>query len=1180
MPLSKNNNDYGDNVISYSNTRFCVSFHLKLSIIVKPISFFHNTSFMAVFSLCRLDALRAFLLCMAAFCCAVAFPLPADFYASSSRLASGNWAKIEVAESGMQFISNTTLRNLGFSDPEKVNVYGFGGRGLPELLNGSMSDDLPLVPSLRTPSGIVFFGHATVGWAASASNNMKYRHSLNAYSDKAYYFISDCDGNHIQPSSRNVLSADNSDVITSFTERIVHEQDLMAPSNTGRLILGEDFRVQSTRSFPFSLPGNIGDVSLLVRFGAKVQNGSSSLVMSANGETLSATQSDKIAGVTNSDTFIAVTNSYKKVSNPGEKLNLSIRYSNTGALFTAALDYIEIEYQRELKILDGELYFYINPAVSTSVRIENCSSSTVIWDVSVPEQPLVVDYELSGTTASFAAPAGYREYVAFNPAESRRSVSPAGKIANQDLHAMEAPDMLIITPDIFRSAAMRVAQMHADIDGMNVAVLSPETIYNEFSSGVPDVTAFRKLLKMWFDRAGGNPDGYPNYCLIFSRPTYDNKMVTQTVKRDGYPRIPIWQSSTGSSISTSYSTDDYIGMLDDNPNALSMRSAAINVAVGRMPVKTIAEANSAVEKLENYVRNPKHGAWRNNIMVIADDQDNADHLIQAEKVITEMRKYGKGDDYIYEKLYLDAYPLSMSATGASYPLAKKRMLDKISEGVLFINYIGHANPREWGHEKLLTWSDITEMSNANLPFLFAATCEFLCWDDDVVSGGEEMWLNPEAGVIGMICPSRKVYISLNGNLNANTAPFVFGGDPAGGGTRIGDIMVSGKNATPDDDNKLRFALMGDPAMRLPSPVLNVVVDNIDGKLTGNSDELPVLRARSKVKVAGHIADMDGGVLSDFNGVADISLYDAEKVVQTYGNGEFGVVKDYNDRKTRLFIGKANVVNGYWETEIMIPSEIENNFSPALLAIYASDDDGREANGGTDDFYVFGYNEDADDDFDGPAISDFYINSPSFVDGSSVSPYSIVYASFSDATGINVSDTGIGHDLVITLDGKQRFDDVMLHYTPGDSFEYGSIAYPIKDIEPGEHSISLTVWDNANNSSTETLSFSVMAGWKPTITRLEPDANPASSSVNFTVATDGVSGKTSCRMEIYDLSGRLLWDNDSAMISASSAATVVAWDLKDSSGRRVPRGIYIYKASVVTQEGAEISKSGKIAVTAP
>ena len=1103
--------------------------------------------------------------------------LPADFYAASSRLASGKWAKIQVKATGMQFISNAQLKNLGFADPAKVNVYGFGGRLLSEDLNDAMPDDLPPIASLQTPSGIIFFGHAAESWRRAPESGMKYRHSLNPYSDSSYYFISDTDPQRFSPElTSNLPTASTLEVIESFTERAMHEQDLIAPAETGRLLLGEDFRTQSSRSFQFSLPGNTGDAMVRVAMGAKVTNGQSSFIVSANGSDLPSTASDRIAGINSSEVFINMASSVKKVQGAGEKLNLTIKYNYSGAIFTAALDYIEVEYSRPIKIDNDELYFYVSPAEESIVMVKGFKEDSRVWDVTDPADVKEIKVAYDNGSATFTVPAGYREYVAFHPQSVKRTVTPAGQVANQDLHAMEAPGMLVVAPDQYLDAARRLARLHKETDGLDVAVVTPTQVYNEFSSGVPDVTAFRKLLKMWYDRAGGDPDRYTRYCLLMSRPTYDNKMATQTVRNAGYPRIPIWQSPNGYSEQSSYSTDDYIGMLADNTRSFIIDNQPLHVAVGRFPVKSVAEANAAVAKLEKYVKNPVYGSWRNSVMVIADDQDNGDHLNQAEKVISGMRSTSNGRDYLYEKLYLDSYPLVMSGTGATYPQATRRMLDKINEGVAFIDYIGHANPREWGHEKLLTWSDIKALSNTNLPFIYAATCEFMNWDADAVSGAEELWLKPDAGIIGMICPSRKVYIALNGDLNIATSPYIFP-DNSLKPNRIGDFMIAGKNYK-NESNKLRYGLMGDPAMALPSPSFKLVVDAVDGKPVGEEADLPVIKARSKTLVTGHIADAAGNTVTDFNGEIDVRLYDAEKVVETLGNGTDGVVIPYNDRKTRLAVTKTKASAGQWSAELLLPSEIENNYSPALLSLYAYDDKGREANGSFEDFYVYGIDESAPDDNEGPAIAEFYLNTPSFKSGDEVGPAPIVYARFSDPSGINLSDAGIGHNMTLSLDGKKVFDDLSSCFTPDPaSPESGSIAYPLSGVEPGKHDLTLTVWDNANNSSSSTLSFAVSASWQPSISGLSTDVSPASSSVSFLIDTDAPAGAAQCRLEVFNLLGRKVW-SETVDASASSSVSVF-WNLRDFSGTRVPRGIYLYRATILTGEGAEISKTNKLAVTA-
>lgn len=1121
--------------------------------------------------------LIAVLAMMAVATCHV-FALPSSHYAASSKLASGKWAKVQVAESGMQLISNSTLKNLGFSDPDKVNVYGYGGRMLPEQINSATPDDLPAIPSVRTPAGIVFFGHACVSWTASTSTS-GYSHNLNPYSQSAYYFISDIEGERKSPASSDIKTV-GSEPVTIFTERILHEQDLIAPSNSGRILLGEDFRTQSTRNFNFNLPGNIGDATARIMFGAMVSNGQSSILVSANGTQLPATNSDKIPGVGSLETFLTTTSSIKTIPSPGEKLNLSIKYSYSGAIYTAALDYIEVFYPRLLRLDKDELYFYLSLPATSDVKVEGCSESTVIWDVTDPINPSEVGFKLEGSDAFFASTAGYREYVAFDPSRISRSVKPAGRVANQDIHALEAPDMLIIAPALFMNSANRLAEIHNKRGDLKVEVIQDDKIYNEFSSGASDVTAFRKLLKMWYDRRNDNSGRYARYCLLFSRPTYDNKMVTPSVKRQGYPRLPIWQSAEGFSTSTSYSTDDYIGMLNDNTASLNMDRETIHVAVGRMPVKSVEEAENAVAKLENYMSNPSPGAWRGSVMVIADDQDNGDHLQQAEDVIEGMKASANGNRLIYEKLYLDSYPLVLSGTGATYPEAKQRMMGKINEGVAFINYIGHANPREWGHEKLLTWTDITSMSNRNLPFIYAATCEFMNWDDDKVSGGEEMWLNPNAGIIGMICPSRKVFIPHNGVLNANTSPFFYGADDNGMPLRVGDFMINGKNRTTNDNIKLRYGLMGDPSIRLPMPTMTVEVDSIGGIAIGADPELPVLKARSKSIITGRILNQDGSLAENFNGTMEIKLFDAEKAVTTHGNGDKGTPMTYNDRKTRLLSTKAKIAEGKWRAQLLIPSEIENNYCPAMLSMYAFDESGREASGVSEQLYVYGFNEDTDDDIEGPEISMFYLNSPTFADGDVTGPSPKLYAEVSDPSGINLSEAGIGHSMSLSLDGKTLQGDISSYFSP-DSEDpgSGSISYQMNDIQPGEHELKLTVWDNANNSSSANLKFSVKAGWLPSISKLTTDVSPAVSSVTFIVNTDAHMGASKCHIEVFNLSGVKVWSSDATSSYSGASSASIPWNLRDTSGQRVARGIYIYRATIITTEGAEITKTNKLAVAA-
>lgn len=1103
---------------------------------------------------------------------------PAERYASSSVLSSGRWVKIKVKGPGMQYVSNAQLTLMGFTDPSRVNVYGYGGRMISEILDDSHPDDLPVLPVVRTSTGLVFFGVDYFSWAPAKSNT-NYSHTINPYSEASYYFLSDRETEGARLPVADLTETSGLETADSFIERLVHEQDFFAPGVSGRNLLGEDLR--AAQSLNFKLPDNVGgDVSVVIGVGTNITNSTGRLNITSSNSTLSKS-SEKIDGITSTEQFMRSSTVYLSGSKVGDSFNLGLSLSTSGVLNFARLDYVELEYERALKLPGDQLYFYFNEPEDLKAMLQGATAETEIWDVTTGHSPRKIGFSLSGTTASFRVESGYHEYVAFNPSKVSAAVENVGIIGTQDIHALESPDLLIISPEEYISQAERVAAMHRAQDDMTVHVVTPESLYNEFSSGNPDLSAFRKAMKMWYDRDIESGSQKIKYCLIFSRPTYDNKMASATVKAAGYPRVPIWQSPTGFTDNSSYSTDDFIGMLEDSNSTFSMGSAKINVAVGRFPVRSLEEARTAVDKLIAYTTNPGKASWRNNVMLIADDQDNGQHLDQTEKMYASLIASNKGRDFQFERLYLDNFERKLTSVGMEYPEAKKRLFAKFEEGQALVTYIGHANTVSWTHEHLLNWKDITSFSNTKLPVLYAATCEFARWDTDEYSGGEVMWAFPKTGVISMICPSRAVFINMNGPLSAQFGLYALVRNADGTPTRLGDSYRNTKNGiTGTDDNKLRYALLGDPAMRMPVPSYDVVTTEIyDVDVTDQSSDLPVIEARSNPVVKGQISDSDGNIVSDFNGFIYLKLYDAEKVIETFGNGDEGRVMIYNDRKTKLIDAATQVRDGLWEATLYMPSEIENNFTQGRLTYYAVSDDGREANGATEKFYVYGYDEDAPEDSKGPQILEFFLNNQNFKDGDVTYKTPVAYATFSDESGINLSDAGIGHSLLLTLDGKTIYTDIINFYSP-DLFDAtkGSFTYQLPELKAGKHSLELSVWDCANNSSYATINFNVAAVKEPDIYGIDTAINADRSGVEFIINSDRPLAALDCILEVFDINGTRVWHSSTADRTGSDSSIRILWDYNSAAGNRVGKGIYICRASVTTPEGKSTSKSRKIVIS--
>lgn len=1080
----------------------------------------------------------------------------------------------------MHIISNSTLQNLGFTDVSKVRVYGTGGRLISYGLTPDTPDDLPQIPSVQTDKGIVFFAVDQHSWAPS---NLKaerpYAHTIHPYSDDNYYFISDIESETYISGVTPTLPTGGNVAVTEFTARLIHEKELEPAGESGSQVYGEDFRTTRSQTFNFKLTDRVSgtDATAYIRFAAKTSNGSSSLLFKANGTQLSASTSDRISS-TSTSSYANVTETAKTIGVSGENLDLTIDYSQSGVLYKARLDYIETFYVRQLALNGGELYFYDTYNVGEVPTISGCSSSTQIWDVTDPIRPVPVEFMLRGEKASFTVTdSGYREFVAFNPESITRSVTADGSVANQDLHALATPDMVIITHPEYREGAQKIAEMHRSMDGFSVEVLDADLIYNEFSGGKVDPGAFRRLLKMWYDR-GENGDGNAiRYCLLMGKPSNDHKILSTALKNAGFTPMPIYQNYDGLNDEASYSCDDFIGMVEDVSDAIfRIGQQKVLVSIGRLPVTTSAQSVQMAEKIEKYAREAELGIWRNKIMLIADDEDSGAHLKQSETAHDKMLEAGNGASFVYDRVYLDSYKRVLTNIGPTYPQATERMLRNYNDGVVFTSYIGHASETSWGHEHLWEWQSIKSMSNKNLTFMYAATCNFLFWDRVDFSGGEELMLNPDAGIIGMIAASRKVYVDRNGLMTAAVLPRIFEYDAEGKAKRFGDAYREGRN-TQLLDNSLRFAFMGDPALKIPNPERRVVFRTINGVELGG-EYLPEVSARSAAEVTGEVLTPEGALDTDFNGTVSLQLFDGERVITTYGQGSAGVEISYNDRDKRLSMTTTRVEGGKWSATLHIPPEISGIYTPAMIAGYAWDDKRNEANGITTDLYVYGYNSAEQDDTEGPVIEYMYVNTPNFENGGLVSENAVVLARLSDESGINISDTGIGHSMILTVDNEQVFSDLNSYFTtdPADG-NAGVLVYPLSGLSGGKHLLTLTAWDNANNMTRRSININVGGSVDPVIYGITASTND--TSLDFHIDLDRPNTALNCRIGIFDLGGRRIWSMEKTLNSDINSRITTNWDLRDSGGTRVARGIYIYRVTVETPEGTYSSKSKKIAVSA-
>lgn len=1105
-------------------------------------------------------------------------------YKDNSVLSQGKWVKISVPKSGIYKVTNSDLQKWGFSDPSKVNIYGYGGKRLSDVLNqSSFIDDLPIVQSIKSDNSIIFYAQGPETWETVSDN--KYIHKLNPFSSVGYYFISDIDtvsSQEITKIGTAVDFASSFEAATSFTESIYHEKNLVNYGETGHLLLGEDFKYNPSQTFNFTLTDIVADTEVWMecQFAAKTYNTSSSLSFTANGNAISSSSSDRIPSSSSSAYIHGKTTTTKHTFNiTGENLALGIKYTSQVSIHLAHLDYININYTRKLKLKDGILKFR---SKTTHMSLDGASEKTHVWDVTNPNKI----YALNTTSANNKVLwkndyTGLRQYIAWNEDANIPSPTFVENISNQNLHNITTPDMVIFTISDWADQAERIANLHRNSkDSLSVIVVDQEAVFNEFSSGSPDVNAFRKMLKMLWDR--GEYNGTPlKFALFLGKGIFDNQHQTSEVKLLKYPTMPYWQTDKGLDDNDSFGTDDIFAFLKDNSGS-NMGSDYYCIAVGRIPVRSQSEAKNIVDKLYKYVNDMPKGEWKNQVLLLADDMDNGVHMTQTESLWSKMQRSNSGNNFIYNKLYIDAF----NREGSEYPQARAQLFRLLEEGTVWWNYIGHANTTSWTHDGILRYTDMANLYLKKYPFLYAATCDFLRWDGAVASGAEVLYHLSGGGIIAALSATRPVYIANNGLFSNALAPYALSRDKNGKFLTIGEIQQKAKNnlysstGMPiSDKNKLRFVLMGDPAMRLSIPNSLIIIEEIDNALIEQGEQT-VIQARQNTTIKGRITDFNGNLLSDFNGIIHSTLFDAEKSTTSHGwtNGDDGKEVIFEEHGSKLYAGRDSVVNGEFIIKIAMPTEIANNYRPATLNLYAEAENGDEAIGCNRDFYVYGFDESSDTDTIPPIIEYLYLNHDQFASGDLVNESPMVIAKISDNVGINLSSAGVGHQMSLRLDGNKSYSDVSLYYTPLISeTASGIIKYPLENLPDGNHSLRLKVWDTAGNSTERTIELLVENGIAPRIFEVYTDANPAHSDVNFYIKHDRPDAMATVEIQVFDLMGRLVWSSAESGQSDMFISAPINWDLCDMAGRRVNRGIYIYKALISTDGMQYSSTANKLAV---
>ncbi len=1069
---------------------------------------------------------------------------PASKYAANSRLANGRWVKIEIPEDGIYQITFTELAEMGFSNPQSVRIYGHGGHPISEELDGSAFDDLVAVPFKISNNKIYFYGCGPVMFTlANPTTTPHFTRQFNSYSQKGYYFLTSDDGtNRTEPSNVTYSITGNKPRTTSL-DYYHHEQEIVSGSQSGKDMLGESF-IDNHLTINYNIPDLCPDSSIVVNTCVATKSNNHTYIEAyLNGDNIPFTiSSSKVLASPSLYTFYNFASPYiTYTTNKSIPSTGSLDININGSIKWAKLDYFTFTYYHHNTLKDApdnQIRMAFNNVSSADIiAIMDGSSTTEMWNIDNPYKPK--KYSLSpkdnmlGFTPLYTIDA--TQFIAFDPTMPLKSITGYSEVANQNLHALSTPNMVIVTCQELIPQAERVAQLHRDNDGMTVHVIDQQLIFNEFSSGTPDAMAIRLMNKMFYDR---NKTKF-KYALMFGAGSQDNRQLMR--KR---PCTILTYESTGSNDeSNSYVSDDFFGMLDDN-SGKNPAADYLRLGVGRIPCASIEEAQTDVDKLINYVNNPDYGPWRNNALFIADytNDDTYTHSFQAEGIgniiVDEM-----GIPLNKNKVFIKQYPVDQQS-GFAFE-ARNLLNTQLNNGQYFMTYVGHGDRLCLTHDvSLWTTNEAKNATYTHLPIVTTACCDVARYDGGDRGIMEILFHKPDGGAIAMVSTTRSAYSTGNDALNQAFVRNMFCFNKNGNMPTLGEAYMLTKQSFGNTTsyNKMMFSLLGDPALRFNYPKPYFKILKINGHTAGTNNIYSGQMQQITIQAAVYTAD-GTQVDNTFNGDATLSIYDMQKKETTFNN------RDIFFPRNMLTQVSGRVVNGIFTCTTVVPRYTQYPGASGLISVYAHRDNSDEmVNGSFDKIFFASYNPNNSltvHDDTPPVINTMYFDNEDNFDASiSTNVKSTLHIKATDDYGFNNQAMALGNTMDLKIDGgKTNVIDVRSYATLDNAGKALNVKLPI-ELQKGHHTLQFTAHDMAGNPASRIID--VYVGDQQVSLNVEQE--PATSVATFNIDTTVQGSTPEVKIMVFNSSGKYVW-------YTTTSTFPYDWDLKTRKGDKLPVGVY-------------------------
>ena len=1122
---------------------------------------------------------------------------------TNSVLASGNWYKFYIEKSGVYKVSKSFLQSLGLNvnvDPRTIKIYGNGGRMLPLLNDTSYPLDLEenAIQFIGEEDGvfdasdyILFYAEGVDTWNSESLT------SVNLFSDKAYYYVTTTGGsgkrilNAIEPTAVSNLQ------FTQFDDVLYYEKDLVNGGKVGRRWFGEQFNIDDSQTFDFSIPNLDTSVPVELKINTASKSfGNSSFNFNVNGANIGTVSFPQLVPFSGTEGFESALNTTFTATS--STISIRLNYDNGGVPSSNGyLDFIRLKTKRNLTGF-GKQFMFFNDDQQNNIgvaqyNLTGANAISQVWDVT--DIYNVSKYvNTSGANFSFKVNLGTaRKYVAVDLSDVYApSKETTSTVANQNIKGtifkdvsgnFEDIDYLIFTPQFLVNQAEALANFHRTNSGMSVRVVALENLYHEFSSGKQDIAAIRNLIKYVYWNAS-SPDKRVKYVNLFGDASYDykdrvpNNNNIVPVFHGFNPQASETNNASNFSLFSSFMSDDFFGMMDNGEGTMTTGFDGIDIAVGRMLVSSTSQAQEMVNKVIEYHDEKSYGRWRNNFVIYSDDADNStDATLQfglnnLADVLTSQKPFVN-----VKKIHTDAYVQQVAAGGERYPEAKADFLDAIELGALVFNYFGHGNEEALARERLFEKLDAQNLTNRyRYPLFVTITCEFTRFDDpNRLTGGEFMFWNKSGGAIGLIATTRQIGVSTGFTMNNLLSEdlYAFGSNDY---PTIAEALRMTKLSTGSDNRRVVFYI-GDPAMKLAIPKPKVVLTKVNDVPV--NQPLPVLQALSLVKISGEVRDENEVLISNYNGDLAVQIFDKDINRTTLGNNGITdsgglITMDFTTLGETVFRGNASVVNGQFEFSFVVPQDIRIPVGNGKISFYAKRAIPNLDNqtGFDKTIQIGGVNVNAVSDTNPPTVR-LHMNDEGFVSGGITNCSPILLAFLEDENGINTA-SGIGHDIVAILDGDETNPYILNEYyeTENDDYTKGFVRFPFRDLTPGLHTVLFKAWDVYNNLVTAEIQFNAICSDEGLrIEKVLNYPNPFVSYTEFWFNHNMPFEPLDVQVQILTISGKLVKTINQQVVTEGFLCREITWDGRDDFGDRIGKGVYVYKLtvkSVTTGKSAE------------